>query len=172
MPPNIDDIMEEHEDLKEAANTDAISQGEKGQPYGGSHLARQAELIPYTDEVVRDKDKQKDAYRPRKGVQNVLASLGELLQQELHVNVAAVKADLGDAKADDDGQGLADDFKSAQDRVTEGAQNYIADGQEHHEGEGRSSDMIKDLNYLNQNAEGTFCFSHASTTSSGFSMQL
>jgi len=38
--------------------------------------------------------------------------------------------------------------------VTEGAQNYIADGQKHHEGEGRSSDMIKDLNYLNQNAEG------------------
>jgi len=30
MPPNIDDIMEEHEDLKEAANTDAISKGKKG----------------------------------------------------------------------------------------------------------------------------------------------
>jgi len=145
--------MEEHEAVKKAANPHAISKGEEGQPDGGGHLAGQAELIPYTNEVVRYEDEQKDADDPRKGVQNSPVLLGQPLCHKFHVNMAAVGRDLGDAEADDHSQGLADDLISAHDRMTEGAQKHIANGQEHHKGEGRSSDMIQELNDPQENAK-------------------
>jgi hypothetical protein len=102
--PDFNDIIEEHEDLKEAANPHAISQREERQPYGRGHLAGQAELLTYTDEVIRYKDKEKDADDPRKGVQNGPVLLGQPLCHEFHINMTAVGRDLGDSEADNHGQ--------------------------------------------------------------------
>jgi hypothetical protein len=88
-PPNLYDIENKYETLKEATYPYPVSERKKGQFYSGCNLTCRTKLITDAEEVISDQDEENKAEYPCECMHHRPCVFGHSIYKNLHVNMVS-----------------------------------------------------------------------------------